>query len=116
MDKIKMKRVLFLYLLVLTLFFISINFTLAQNNGTITAIVVRGNENIDTKFIVSQISSNIGDGFSKDKIQDDMKSIYELGYFQDVEVKLEPFRDGYRVVFEVVENAILDDIVVEGST
>jgi outer membrane protein insertion porin family len=67
-------------------------------------------------LIVSQISSNIGDRFSKDKIQDDMKSIYELGYFQDVEVKLEPFRDGYRVVFEVVENAILDDIVVEGST
>ncbi len=116
MDKIKMKRSLFLYLLVLTLFFMCINFALAQNNGTITAIVVRGNENVDTKLIVSQISSNIGELFSKDKVQTDMKSIFELGYFQDVQVKLEPFRDGYRVVFEVVENAILDDIIIEGST
>jgi len=45
-----------------------------------------------------------------------MKAIFDLGYFQDVQVKLEPFRDGYRVVFQVKENTIIKNIVVEGST
>ncbi len=108
---------LFFLLFVLLFFILSSNTSFAQNNGgRITAIVVRGNDNVDTKFIVSIISSNIGDLFSKDKVQADMKAIFELGYFQDVQVKLEPFRDGYRVVFQVKENALIKDIVVEGST
>jgi len=113
-----MKKNILLLILVqlILLLFVCSNSGLAQNNGRITAIVVRGNENIETELIVSQISSNIGDLFSKDSVQADMEAIFGLGYFQDVQVKLEPFRDGYRVVFEVVENAILDDIVVEGST
>ena len=100
----------------LLLFFICSNSVLAQNNGRITAIVVRGNDNIDNSLIVSQISSNIGDLFSKDKVQSDMAAIFDLGYFQDVQVKLEPFRDGYRVVYQVVENSIIEDIQIEGST
>lgn len=116
MSKIKLKKTFFLFLMVLSFLCICSNFSLAQNNGTITAIVVRGNEDIDTKLIVSQISSNIGDLFSKDKVQADMKTIFELGYFQDVQIRLEPFRDGYRVVFEVKENAMIEDIVIEGGT
>jgi len=110
------KYFLFLGMALLVFFFLLVNYGFAQNNGRITAIVVRGNENIDAKFIVSQISSNIGDLFSKDKIQADMKAIFDLGYFQDAQVKLEPFRDGYRVVFEVKENALIKDIIIEGSS
>ena len=113
-----MKKIIILFaiLQLLLLFFISSNSGLAQNNGRITAIVVRGNENIDNSLIVSQISSNIGDLFSKDNVQSDMAAIFDLGYFQDVQVKLEPFRDGYRVVYQVVENSIIEDIQIEGST
>jgi outer membrane protein insertion porin family len=114
--KIKKIALLLLIAQVLLLFFLCSNSSLAQNNGRITAIVVRGNENIETSLIVSQISSNIGDLFSKDNIQSDMAAIFELGYFQDVQVKLEPFRDGYRVVFEVEENSFIEDINIEGST
>ncbi|HNR65179.1 MAG TPA: POTRA domain-containing protein, partial [Atribacterota bacterium] len=115
-NKTKIKCFLF-FSIFLMLLFLSLSPTVfAQNNGRITAIVVRGNEQIDTKFLVSLISSNIGDLFSKDKVQADMKALFDLGYFQDVQVKLEPFRDGYRVVFQVKENSLIKDIIVEGST
>ena len=118
MKIIRMKKIFIftVILQLLLLFFICSNSILAQNNGRITAIVVRGNDNIDNSLIVSQISSNIGDLFSKDKVQSDMAAIFDLGYFQDVQVKLEPFRDGYRVVYQVVENSIIEDIQIEGST
>lgn len=88
----------------------------ANSQGKITAIVVQGNKNISKDFIISQISSNLGDIFSKKNIEKDMKAIYDLGYFQDVRIKLEPFRDGYKVVFIVVENLPIKEINIEGNT
>ncbi|GAB4117664.1 MAG: POTRA domain-containing protein [Candidatus Caldatribacteriota bacterium] len=95
-----------------------VNSTLAQtdNQGKITAIVVEGNENVAKDLIISQIASNLGDVFSKENLEKDMKAIYDLGYFQDVKIKLESFRNGYKVVFTVIENAILKDIKFFGNT
>ena len=88
----------------------------ANNQGKITAIVVQGNENISKDLIISQIASNLGDVFSKENIEKDMKAVYDLGYFKDVKIKLESFRDGYKVVFVVVENLPVKEINIEGST
>jgi len=82
----------------------------------ITAIVAEGNENISKDLIISQISSNLGDVFSKESIEKDVKAIYELGYFKDVRVKLESFREGYKVVFVVVENLAVKEINITGNT
>jgi len=102
----------------LTVLFIlsSLNLVLANNQGKITAIVVQGNENISLDLIISQIASNLGDVFSKESIEKDMKAVYDLGYFKDVKIKLESFRDGYKVVFEVVENLPIKAISIEGNT
>ncbi len=118
MKKKKFKWFLCCFILV-NVFLVSIvNSTLAQTNnqGKITAIVVEGNENVAKDLIISQISSNLGDVFSKENLEKDMKAIYDLGYFQDVKIKLESFRNGYKVVFTVIENAILKDIKFSGNT
>jgi outer membrane protein insertion porin family len=77
---------------------------------------VQGNENISTDLIISQIASNLGDVFSKENIERDLKAVYDLGYFKDVKIKLESFRDGYKVVFEVIENLPIKEINIEGNT
>jgi len=103
---------------ILTLVFISCSLSVVQadNQGKITAIVVQGNENISKDLIISQIASNLGDVFSKENIEKDIKAVYDLGYFKDVQVKLEAFRDGYKVVFIVVENLPIKEINIEGNT
>jgi outer membrane protein insertion porin family len=105
---------------ILTLIFVFSSLSLGQaqtnNQGKITAIVVQGNESISKDLIISQIASNLGDVFSKENIEKDMKAIYDLGYFKDVKIKLESFREGYKVVFEVVENLPLKEIIIEGNT
>lgn len=96
----------------------SLSFVQAQanNQGKITAIVVQGNENISMDLLISQIASNLGDVFSKENMEKDMKAVYDLGYFKDVRIKLESFRDGYKVVFVVVENLPIKEINIEGNT
>jgi len=105
---------------ILTLIFVLSSLSVVQaqanNQGKITAIVVQGNENISTDLIISQIASNLGDVFSKENIEKDMKAVYDLGYFKDVKIKLESFRDGYKVVFEVVENLPIKEISIKGNT
>jgi outer membrane protein insertion porin family len=105
---------------ILTLIFILSSLSLVQaqanNQGKITAIVVEGNKNIFKDLIISQITSNLGDVFSKESIEKDVKAIYELGYFKDVRVKLESFREGYKVVFVVVENLPIKEISIKGNT
>jgi len=102
----------------LTILFISISMitALAADQGKITAIVVKGNENISKDLIISQIASNLGDLFSKDNIEKDVNAIYELGYFKNINVKLEAFRDGYKVIFVLEEYLPVDEIIIEGSS
>jgi len=111
-------KILVLGILTLIFVFSSLSLVQAQTNnqGKITAIVVQGNESISKDLIISQIASNLGDLFSKENIEKDMKAVYDLGYFKDVKIKLESFREGYKVVFEVVENLPLKEISIEGNT
>lgn len=87
-----------------------------DDNKGITAIVVQGNESISKDLIISQITSNLGDVFFKKNIEKDMKAIHDLGYFKDVKTKIEPFRDGYKVIFVVIEYLSIKEINIEGST
>ena len=116
MPKKKWNYILLTGFLTLILIWVSLNIVAAENQGKITAIVVEGNENISKDLIISQITSNLGDVFSKESIEKDVKAIYELGYFKDVRVKLESFREGYKVVFVVVENLAVKEINITGNT
>ena len=103
--------------ILITLFFLSsATAVFAGGQGKITAIVLNGNENIAKDLIISQIASNLGDIFSKENIEKDVKSVYDLGYFKDVSIKLEPFRDGYKVVFVLTEYPPVEEINISGNT
>jgi outer membrane protein insertion porin family len=116
MSKKKLNHILLTGFLALIFIWVSLNIVEAENQGKITAIVVEGNESISKDLIISQITSNLGDVFSKENIEKDMKAVYDLGYFKDVKIKLESFRDGYKVVFEIVENLPIKEISIKGNT
>ena len=118
MRKNKWSKILVFGILILIFILGSLSVVQAQanNQGKITAIVIQGNENISKDLIITQIASNLGDVFSKENIEKDMNAVYGLGYFKDVKIKLESFRDGYKVVFEVVENLPIEEISIEGNT
>ncbi|MEA1939758.1 MAG: BamA/TamA family outer membrane protein [Candidatus Caldatribacteriota bacterium] len=118
MQKNKNRRNQIILLGFLTMLFIlsSMTSVLAANQGEITAIVVKGNENISKDLIISQIASNLGDVFSKENIEKDLQAVYELGYFKDINIKLESFRDGYKVVFVVMEYPPIEEINIDGNT
>lgn len=94
----------------------AISVSKTKENLKITAIEIKNNKFISEDIIISNISSSIGNIFSKENIEKDMKSIYELGYFKDIRVKLETFRKGYKIIFIVEENLPIKEIIIEGNT
>lgn len=82
----------------------------------ITAIEVRGEKTVPEKEITDVIFTRVGEGLAEEKIKGDLKAIYALGDFADVSASFESHAGGTKVVFNVVENPKIENIVIEGNT
>ena len=85
---------------------------------TIKNIEILGNNVIDTSVILQRMKLQQGDVYSRELIQRDLKSIYQLGYFTE-KMKAIPVNnpDGsvtLKIMLE--ENAPVTDFTIEGNT
>jgi outer membrane protein insertion porin family len=81
----------------------------------ITAIVIEGNNSVSTDEIISVVSTKIGDPVVESKIQRDIQAIFDTGYFTDVRVDTRYFINGVKLIFHVLENPIVKEIVLDGN-
>ena len=82
---------------------------------TVKDIVVEGNRRIQAPAILNRVQTKIGDPLAPAALRDDVRSIFGLGFFDDVEVRTEEFEGGVRVVFVVVERPLLREVAFEGN-
>lgn len=64
----------------------------------------------------AQIISQVGDLAIQEKIDSDAKSIYALGYFQEVTGSAIPADGGVKVIFQVKENPVIKAILFQGNS
>lgn len=82
----------------------------------VARVRVEGNERIGADAIRAVIKTAEGQPFSQAKVQEDIKAIYNMGYFEDVRVNSMDTAEGKEVVFIVKENPIVDVIEVKGNS
>ncbi|MBI5042368.1 MAG: outer membrane protein assembly factor BamA, partial [Nitrospirae bacterium] len=97
-------------------------FVFNQLSGTVFAeeikikyIEVKGNKRVNTSTIRSKIKIKEGDVFSPEKLREDIKSIFQMGFFNDVKVETEGFEGGLKIIFIVLEKQYIESIVFEGN-
>jgi outer membrane protein insertion porin family len=78
-------------------------------------IAVEGNRRIQAPTILNRVQTRIGDPFAPAALRDDVRSIFALGFFDDVQVRTEEFEGGIRVIFVVVERPLLREAGFEGN-
>ena len=78
-------------------------------------IVVEGNRRIQSPAILNRVTTKIGDPLAPAALRDDVRSIFALGFFDDVQVRTEEFEGGVRVIFVVVERPLLREVSFEGN-
>jgi outer membrane protein insertion porin family len=82
----------------------------------ITTVVVKGNRRIEASAIMNVISIKAGDKLDSDKADADLKAIFKLGQFSDVQIITEPAADnGIVLVYAVQEKPIIREIRFEGN-
>ncbi len=105
-----------LFLLVFcALVFHELSGTVFAEEIKIKYIEVRGNKRVNTSTIRSKIKIKEGDVFSPEKLREDIKSIFQMGFFDDVKVETEGFEGGLKIIFIVVEKQYIESIVFEGN-
>jgi outer membrane protein insertion porin family len=83
---------------------------------TVVSVSVTGNAHIPTDRILSVVKTKVGDPFDAAKVQDDLRSIADLGFFADQAppiIKQRP--DGVAVTFRVIENPVVTSIRFDGN-
>lgn len=80
----------------------------------IVTIAPQGNKRIDSGAILRKIKSKAGDIYSPSTLREDLKSIYAMGYFNDVQIDVSDSPKGKNIVFKLVEKPVLASLVFEG--
>jgi outer membrane protein insertion porin family len=78
-------------------------------------ILVQGHRRVQEAVILGRVGTRIGGQFSPTRLAEDIRSIFALGYFDDVQLKVEDFEGGVRVTFMVVERPFVRDIQFAGN-
>jgi len=83
---------------------------LEEHNKIVKAIEVQGNKSIGMATILSKIKTRVGQEYVQSVISDDLKRLYNTGYFADVSVDRQDYEGGFKVIFTLVEKPIIERI------
>ncbi len=82
---------------------------------TATSITVTGINQVAETTVMGVVKTRPGDVLTAEKVKQDMQAIYDLGYFFDVVANFSEVPEGVKVIYTVMENPKLTDIVVKGN-
>ncbi len=74
-----------------------------------------GNVKVEEGVVRGAIKSREGGPFSTDQVREDLRSIFGLGYFSDVQVDIKSTPKGKEVIFIVVEKPSIKEIIITGN-
>lgn len=85
-----------------------------KRESLIAAIAPEGNKRIDSGAILSKIATKVGDPYSQNGLRNDLKEIFKMGFFNDVQIHISESAEGKKVIFRVVEKPVISAVVYEG--
>lgn len=104
---------------IMTLYFGYVRVVCAETQEKAAKIIkkidIEGNQRISTAAIRSSIRVKDGDPYDPQMVSQDVDSIWSLGFFDNIEVKLEDLKDGVKLVFHVTERAVIDEVRFLGN-
>lgn len=83
---------------------------------TVTAVKITGMSTVGENAVLAAVKTKVGDKADPETVKQDLQAIYELGYFFDVVANFTEVPEGIQVVYTVMENPQLNEIVIKGNT
>ncbi len=87
----------------------------AGGEDEISKISILGNVKVEEGVIRGAIKSREGGPFSNEQVREDLRSLFSLGYFSDIQVDIKSTPQGKEVIFIVVEKPSIKEILIAGN-
>ncbi len=87
----------------------------AAQQSALEAIRIVGNSRVEQSAIRVRVRSGIGKPPDPAVIEQDVRSIYAMGFFEDVQASVENVDDKLTLSFRVVERPMIQEIKIEGN-
>jgi outer membrane protein insertion porin family len=81
----------------------------------IDSLQVKGNKRIESEAILAVVESKKGDSLDHDQLDKDLRAIYRMGFFTEVNIGTEEGPKGKIVTFNVTEKPSISKISFEGN-
>ncbi|MGE5212238.1 MAG: outer membrane protein assembly factor BamA [Nitrospirota bacterium] len=75
----------------------------------------KGPATISKERILAQMRTKVGQVYSNDIVQEDIKTLYKTGYIRNVRIFAQPEGDGVKVIVAVQTRAIIREIEITGA-
>jgi outer membrane protein insertion porin family len=85
-----------------------------QPSGPISAIEIDGNLRVETQAIRSHISSRVGEPLVEAVVDEDVKSVYRMGFFDQVNAEVTRRAGQLVLIFHVKERPYITDVKLQG--
>jgi len=85
-----------------------------EKDFIIASIAPEGNKRIDSGAILRKITTKSGDTYNQAALRKDLKEIYAMGYFNDVQIDVGDTPQGKKVIFRVIEKPVIKSVIFEG--
>ena len=102
-------------LLVVFLLLASSSVLYAQELPVVNSVEIKGLKRIEEGAVKAKLSQKIGEPISQEKTNEDIKSIFKMGYFDDVKVEIEPFEGGVKVFYIIKEKPTIIKVEFQGN-
>ncbi len=104
-------------MLICGLLFLSVPLpVLGQSQDLIVeSIAIQGNQRIESAAISQNVTLKTGDSLTTQVTQEQIRRIYDMGFFDDVQVQTETKAKGVAVIFVVQEKPFVASIVFDGN-
>ena len=116
MAALKQVQRLFIALFIFIIFIITTSLSVhAQELPVVNSIEIQGIKRIEETAIKSKISQKVGEPISQEKVNEDIKTIFKMGYFEDARVEIEPFEGGIKLIYVLKEKPTIVRIEFQGN-
>jgi outer membrane protein insertion porin family len=81
----------------------------------VNSIEVQGLKRIEEGAVKSRITQKVGEPISDEKISEDIKNIFKMGYFDDVKTEIGTFEGGVKLIYVVKEKPTIVRVEFQGN-
>ena len=85
------------------------------NREIVADVLINGNKFIEKDAILYVMQTKKGEAYSPDMLQEDLKKVYDMGYFKDIQITTQDVEGGKEVTFTVIEKPMVRAVQINGT-